>query len=505
MNNNFREMQENPFWRSQPQFPSFQKLSTDIHVDVAVVGGGISGITTAYLLAKEGLSVALLEADTILNGTTGHTTAKITAQHNLIYNELIQHIGEEKARFYYEANHEALQFIEKMIQKNEIQCDFSREDSYLYCTSAQSSEQLYQEFKAYEKLSIRGELVEKLPLAIPISSALVMQNQAQFHPVLYLLHMIDLFIKAGGCVYEHTVAIDIQEGSHPRVITKDGPAVICNYVVSCSHFPFYDKGLFFTKMYAERSYVLGIKTKQPFPGGMYLSIDEPVRSLRFTPLNGERLVIVGGESHKTGQGIDTAVHYEALQAFADDVLGIESIQYKWSAQDLQTLDKIPYIGAMSSENPNIFVATGYKKWGMTTGTAAALLIQDLIMERSNPYRDLFTPSRFLADPSIKHFLMTNGDVAKHLIEGKLEFPLREPEDLMNEEGSVVRFNGKRAGAYRDCEGKLHIVDTTCTHLGCELEWNDGDSTWDCPCHGSRFSTDGDVVEGPAIKPLDKLT
>ncbi|WP_379967823.1 FAD-dependent oxidoreductase [Ectobacillus sp. sgz5001026] len=498
--------QTNSFWRASSQQSSFQKLSSDIKVDVAIVGGGISGITTAYLLAKEGLCVALLEADKIINGTTGHTTAKISAQHNVIYHELLEHIGEDKAKLYYNANHDALQFIKNMIDEYNIHCDFSQEHSYLYSTTEQSAKLLEQEYKAYERLSISGELSETLPVSIPVTLALIMKNQAQFHPVHYLQHLVDLFTKAGGSIYEHTVAIDVHEGIHPRVITKDGPIVTCDYVISCSHFPFYDgKGLYFTRMYAERSYVLAVKTKQPFPGGMYLSVDEPVRSLRYTMDNGEKLVLVGGESHKTGQGIDTVLHYEALQSFADEVLGVETIEYRWSAQDLLTLDKLPYIGNITSEHPNILVATGYKKWGMTTGTAAALLIRDIIMERSNPYRNLFTPSRFLADPSIKHFLTQNGDVAKHLIEGKLEFPLRTPEELINEEGSVVRVNGKRAGAYKDCNGVLHLVDTTCTHLGCEVEWNDGESTWDCPCHGSRFSFNGDVLEGPAKKPLDRLT
>jgi glycine/D-amino acid oxidase-like deaminating enzyme/nitrite reductase/ring-hydroxylating ferredoxin subunit len=494
-----------PYWRASSELPSFSKLADDIHTDVVIIGGGISGITTAYLLAKEGLKVTLLEADQILNGTTGHTTAKITAQHDLIYDELINHFGKEKAKLYYEANTNALQFIKQTIEEQKVSCDFSEEDAYLYAITEKYAQKIMSEFQAYARLNIEGEFLESIPLDIQVTAALSMKKQAQFHPLKYLAELTKTVIKAGSSIYEYTVAVDVENGTRPKVVTRDGYKITCDFVVSCSHFPFFDgMGLYFTRMYAERSYVLGVKTKKPFPDGMYLSVDEPVRSLRYTPFNGEQLVLIGGESHKTGQGIDTIKHYEALESFGDAVLGIEKCMYRWSAQDLITLDKIPYIGQLTSRHPNIFVATGYKKWGMTNGTAAALLIKDLIMKKQNPYKDLYTPSRFAADPSIKHFLTQNGDVAKHLLEGKLEFPLRTPEELAIGEGAVVRVDGKRAGAYKDESGKLHIVDTTCTHLGCEVEWNDGDKTWDCPCHGSRFAVDGNVVEGPAQKPLQQL-
>ncbi len=238
---------------------------------------------------------------------------------------------------------------------------------------------------------------------------------------------------------------------------------------------------------------------------MYISADDPTRSLRYTPVNGEPLVLIGGENHKTGQGPDTMLHYLALEAFAEKTLGIEEYVYRWSAQDLITLDKVPYIGPVTADKPNILVATGYRKWGMTNGTTAAMLLTDIILKKENPYRDLFSPSRFKkADPDIKKFISFNANVAGHLLKGKLEFVPKDPSDLQNDEGSVVMVNGKRAGAYKDPEGKLHIVDTTCTHLGCECEWNHGERTWDCPCHGSRYSYDGEVLNGPTEKPLRKI-
>jgi Rieske Fe-S protein len=256
-------------------------------------------------------------------------------------------------------------------------------------------------------------------------------------------------------------------------------------------------------MYPDRSYVLGTKIDGDYPGGMYLSAENPTRSIRYTPLtNGEKLILIGGESHKTGQSKSTLDHYEALKNFGETIFNIKDIPYRWSTQDLTTLDKVPYVGHISSKYTNVYVATGYKKWGMTNGTSAALLIKDMIMEKKNPYTELYTPSRFDADPDIKNFALINADVAKNLVEGKLEITLRRAEDLDLDEGDIVLIKGMRAGAYRDPHGKLHIVNNTCTHLGCELQWNNGERTWDCPCHGSRFSIDGKVIEGPAQKPLE---
>ncbi|WP_078408395.1 FAD-dependent oxidoreductase [Priestia abyssalis] len=494
-----------PYWRDSISLPSFPKLEKDITTSVAIVGGGISGITTAYLLAKEGVNVTLIEAGKILNGTTGHTTAKITAQHDLIYDELINHLGRGKARLHYEAANEALHFIKNKVKEYNIACDFSEEDAYLYATSPQYKEKLEKEYEAYQQLGINGELVNSIPFDIQIEAALIMKNQAQFHPLQYLAGLVEQITKLGGTIYEHTTATEVEEGSQPTIKTRDGFKITCDTIIACSHFPFDDgKGFYFGRMYAERSYVIGVKTKKEFPGGMYLSVDNPVRSLRYTAVNGEKLVLIGGESHKTGQGTDTMKHYEALEEFGDKVLGVEEYRYRWSAQDLITLDKIPYIGHASSGHPNILVATGYRKWGMTNGTAAALLLRDIVLKKDNPYKEFYTPSRFQADPDVKQFIMQNADVAKHLISGKLQIPTKRPEDLANDEGDVVTVNGKRAGAYKDEHGTLHMVDTTCTHMGCELNWNRGDRTWDCPCHGSRFSFDGDVVEGPADKPLKQV-
>ncbi|AIE61629.1 FAD-dependent oxidoreductase [Bacillus methanolicus] len=494
-----------PYWRKSTNLPSFQKLSGDREADVVIVGGGITGITAAYLLVKEGLQVVLLDAGRILNGTTGHTTAKITAQHGLIYDELINHFGAEKAKLYYQANMDAITFIKNTVKDQQIDCDLNEEDAYIYTNSSSYTQKIINELKAYEKLGIDGEFLSEIPIPVKMKSALVMKKQAQFHPLKYLSRFVEYLSKNNCSIYENTTAVDIEKGEQPVVITRDGHKITCRNVIISSHFPFFEKtGGYFARMYAERSYVLGVKTEKEYPGGMYINAEQPTRSLRYAELDGEKLILFGGESHKTGHAINTIKHYEALEAFAEETFGIKEIPYRWSAQDLITLDKVPYIGPITSNNPNIYVTTGYRKWGMTNGTAAAMLVTDLILKKENRYEKLFTPSRFNADPSLKNLVSQNVQVAKDLIEGKLELPSKHPEDLGDDEGAAVAVNGKRAGAYRDEDGKLHVVDTTCSHMGCELEWNNGERTWDCPCHGSRFSYKGEVIEGPAEVPLKQI-
>ncbi|WP_211201529.1 FAD-dependent oxidoreductase [Bacillus sp. NTK071] len=495
-----------PIWQVNKKLTSHPALNENIETDVVIVGGGITGITSAYLLANEGIRVVLLEANHILNGTTGHTTAKITAQHDLIYDEFLNHFGKEKAQQYYQANTEAIQFIKQTIEKNSISCTFSEEDAYLYATTPEYARKLTNEMRAYQQLRINGEFVNSLPIDLSIKAGIVMKNQAQFDPVAYLSPLVDLFLEKGGQLYEQTVAIDVQKGTKPVVVTKNGSTVTANHVLACSHFPFYDgNALYFTRMYAEASYVLAASTKKDFPGGMYLSAENPKRSLRSHTFNGEKLVLFGGESHKTGQGNRLSDHYKALKFFAEETLGVKKVAYRWSAEDFYTLDKLPYIGPVTEEQENVLIATGFHKWGMTNGTAAALLFRDYVLANRNPYMDLFIPSRFYADPSMKTFLVQNADVAGHFVKGKLSIPKKKISELKEDEGAVIRINGKRAGAYKDSEGCIHLVDTTCTHLYCEVEWNDGDRTWDCPCHGSRFGYDGKVMEGPADKPLTNLS
>ncbi|MGG6314187.1 FAD-dependent oxidoreductase [Paenibacillus macerans] len=513
-------MQNNPFmsgglprfpesmWRETTSLPRYATLNEDIETEVAIVGAGIAGITTAYLLVQAGLKVAILDAGLILDGTTGYTTAKITAQHGLFYDKLIGHFGKEGARLYYEANEEALRFIADTIKERSIDCQFRREDAYLYANSDEQLKQLEAEWRAYEELELPSRWEDSLELPLRARGAVVMKDQAQFHPLSYLRDLAGFVASHGGTFYENTT---LQDSAEPdadgrlRLTTEDGRKILCRHAVSASHFPFFDgKGLFFTRLYAERSYVVAVEPEKAYPGGMYINCGSPTRSLRSAELNGNPVVLVGGESHKTGKNDCTIRSYETLEKFGRDVTGIKSIPFRWSTQDLVTLDEVPYIGRITPGHPNVYVATGFKKWGMTSSTLSALMIRDLIVEKENRYADLFTPSRFKADPAVKHFVTQNADVAKEFVTGKIELVHLKPEDLVPGQGGVVKHRGKRAGAYRDDDGLLYLVDTTCTHMGCEVKWNEAERSWDCPCHGSRFDYKGEVIEGPAVEALPRL-
>lgn len=492
------------YWLQSTEMESFPTLKKDIEVEVAIIGGGITGLTTAYALIKEGFEVAIIEASSILHGTTGHTTAKITSQHGLIYDELIQHFGKEKAKLYYEANLHAAKYIENNIKLHGIECEYKKEDAYLYTSSSEYLADLEKEAKAYSSLGIDGEFIENIPLDVNVKGAVVMKNQAQFHPLQYMKKLVGYIKENGGQIYEDSVATRMEDGNPATVYLRNEAKVTAKYVISCSHFPFHDGKGYFARLSPERSYVIAAKPEKHFPGGMYINAEQPTRSIRSVTINGEEVLLFGGDGHKAGQGKVEMEHYEALGKFALDNFGAKNILYRWSAQDLVTLDKVPYIGKVSASHENIFVATGFRKWGMTTSTVAALLITDLIIGKSNPYEELYTPSRFVADPSVKKIIKESVNVAANLISGKFERPDKELKDIKEGEGSVVTIKGARAGAYKTEAGELFVVDTTCTHMGCEVNWNGGDKTWDCPCHGSRFSYEGEVMEGPAEKPLKKI-
>lgn len=503
MNHDLSE-ENSSLWRDTVHLPAFKPLETDIETEAVIVGGGITGITAAYLLASEGMKVVLIEAAQLASGTSGYTTAKITSQHGLIYDELMAHFGEEKAGLYYRANHEALDWIGQLIQKHEVHACYEIQPAIVYASTDKEAELIEKEKAAYDKLGIPGSLVYSLDLPLAIKNALLMPDQAQFHPLMYLHFMVSELVRMGVPIYENTLATTIETGQSPVVLTKQGYRIHARDVLICSHFPFYDNRFYFTRMVAERSYLLACETDSTVPEGMYLSAGDPKRSFRSLSLSGKNMALVGGENHKTGRGESTETHFQRLAGFANAVLGENRRISQWSAQDYTTLDKVPYIGKVSASQSHIHIAAGYRKWGMTTGTLAAKLLTDQILERENPYSELYNPSRFEADPMIKNFFIENGEIAGHLIKGKLEKSGKFLADLGDDQGAIVSMNGRRAGVYKNKEGKVVMVDTTCPHLGCEVNWNQGERTWDCPCHGSRFSADGAVIDGPAQKPLRKI-
>ncbi|HEX3028337.1 MAG TPA: FAD-dependent oxidoreductase [Clostridia bacterium] len=490
------------FWMASTPGTDYPILDKDIKVDIAIIGGGFVGISTAYMLIGEGVKIAIIEADRILQGTTGHTTAKVTSQHGLIYNKIKSKMSEEFAKQYADANENAIRTIEKIIKENNIECDFTPQSAYDFTYRDGYTDEMGEEVKVASSLGIQATYLEEIPLPFKIKGAVRFDNQAQFHPRKYLLPLAEKISKQGCQIYEQSRVINIEEDGSYILITDKGKKVTAEKVILASHYPCYNKaGLYFARIWPDRSYALGVRVKEKYPGGMYITAEEPARSLRSQSSDDGELIIIGGEHHKTGQGEDTIKHYHALVDYSVENFTVEDIPFRWSTQDCMTLDDIPYVGRFTSDTPNMYIATGFGKWGMTNSTASSLILRDLIIDGRSPWQEVYNPSRQTVAASAKTFVVENLNVAKELIKGKTEQLPVDP-DIREDEGKVIEAEGQRAGAYRDKQGTLHVVNTTCTHMGCELMWNSAEKSWDCPCHGSRFSYEGDIVEGPAVKPLD---
>jgi len=490
------------FWMASTPTIDYPTLDKDLKVDVAIVGGGITGILCAYLLNKKGVKTIIVEADRILQGTTGHTTAKITSQHGLIYSKIKNKISGEMAKQYADANESAIRMIEKIAKESNIECDFVPQSAYVYTLQDEYADKIRDEAAVASSLGIKAAYLDEVPLPFVVKASVRFDDQAQFHPRKFLLALAKEITDSGTQIFEHSRIVNIEEDKNQVLITNHGKKIVAEKVIIASHYPFYNKhGLYFTRIYPERSYVLAIKAKENYPGGMYITAEDPGRSLRSQPSDNGELIFVGGEHHKTGQGEDTVRHYGALEQFANETFTVEDIPYRWSTQDCMTLDELPYVGHFTSDTPNLYIATGYGKWGMTNSMASSMILSDLIVFGESAWQDVYNPSRHTIAASAKNFVVENLNVAKELIGGKIS-PLPPDADIGLGEGKVIEAEGQRAGAYRDEQGTLHVINTTCTHMGCELSWNSAEKSWDCPCHGSRFSYTGDIIEGPTVKPLE---
>lgn len=487
-------------WVGTTPATSYPALGGPVDVDVVVIGGGITGLTTALLLQRDGASVAVVESGRIAAGTTGFTTAKVTSLHSLVYADLIARHGEDKARQYGDANQAAIAEIEAIVQSLGIDCDWERRAAYTYTTEPTQIGKIEAEVEAATRLGLPGSLVTETALPFPVAAAVRFDHQAQFHPRRYALAVAEAVVAAGGRVFEGTRAVEVTEqGERVTVRTELGDVTARNAVVA-TLLPFTDLGGFFAKAHPTRSYCLAARIDGEAPDGMFLGIDEPTRSVRPVTIDGEPGLVLGGGGHKTGQG-DPPQQYGDLEAWARATFAIRSIDYRWSAQDYVPVDHVPYVGR-SPRRAQTFVATGFKKWGMTGGTAAAMILADQIAGRTNPWADVFKASRVGAGvSSVGTFIRENLEVAKELVTGHVQRLTAPAVAIAPGEGRLVTVDGHHVAAYRDPDGQLRAVSAVCTHMGCTVKWNPAETTWDCPCHGSRFTTDGEPIEGPAVRPL----
>lgn len=428
----------NSIWEGT-QLPHFSPLSGDRKTDVLVIGGGMAGLLCAYKLKNAGVDVLLVEADRICSGVTSKTTAKITSQHGLIYHKLLKNLGKEQAKLYLQANESAVGEYAALCK--EIPCHFENQNAYAY--SLQNRHILEQEVHALHLLGYPARLKESLPLPFQTAGAVKLKQQAQFHPLEFAAH-----IAKSIPIFEGT-PIRRLEGT--TAITDTG-RIQAKKVIVATHFPFLNRhGSYFLKLYQQRSYVLALENTD-FPGGMYIGAEENTLSFR----NCDCLLLLGGGGHRTGKAGGS---WQYLSDFAQKAYPAATEVARWATQDCMSLDGIPYIGQYSKNTPDVFVATGFNKWGMTGSMVAANILTDLVQDKENPYAMLFSPSRSI-------------------------FRSQLAINALESMGNFLRPTAPR-----------------CPHLGCALKWNKAERSWDCPCHGSRFSESGHLLDGPAQQDL----
>ncbi|WP_019507785.1 FAD-dependent oxidoreductase [Pleurocapsa sp. PCC 7319] len=491
------------FWLDSTETTSFPQME-NVTVDVAIIGAGITGITAAYLLKKAGKTVALIEAQQIAASASGHTTAKVTSLHQLIYATLIDRHGEDAARLYGESNQAGVEFIAATVEKEGIDCDFQRNDTYSFAEDKKNLDKIQKEYDAAVKLGLPAEFVTETTLPFDIAGAIKFTNQAQFHVRKYLLHLANTIPGNGSYIFEDSRVQTVDEGT-PCKVHANGITLQATDVLLTTHLPIVDTGLFFAKTYPQRSYIIGAKiSEEKAPAGMYIGVGNNYHSIRTTPAeDGGLLLLIGGGGHKVGEKSETEESYQELARYIHSHFGIDKIDYRWSSQDYESFDKLPYIGKLTPANEHIYVATGFNLWGMSKGTMAGMLLADLVQGKTNPWADLYDSLRatpFVTQESIKN----NLDVGKHWVMDRLKgIQDWSTDDVKPGEGKIITLKGEKVGVYKDEAGKVTAVNATCPHLACIVNWNSAEKSWDCPCHGGRFTCDGKVIQGPAVKDLEQ--
>jgi glycine/D-amino acid oxidase-like deaminating enzyme/nitrite reductase/ring-hydroxylating ferredoxin subunit len=493
------------FWIDSTKMTEFPSLPSDILVDVAIIGGGFVGIAAGYLLKQAGLKVATIEARRVVQGVTGYTTAKLTSLHRLIYKHLLDTFGNEQAKQYAEVNQTAIDKIETLARELHTDCDFARLPFYSFAESDKYAKKVEEEVNAAQSLGLPAAYIQNIPLPLQTRGAIRFENQAQFHPRKFLLPLAQTIPGKGSFLFEQTRAVDITD-KEPCTINTDKGKFRANNVIIATNFPIQDKdGVYFARMKPKRSYVLGVRVGEPFPEGMFINAEEDTgHSFRTQPTQNGQILIIGGEDHITGHEPNTVQRYQRMAEFVNEIYTNPQIEYSWSTQDNITVDKVPYIGKLTPGSKHIFVATGFGQWGMTTSMAAAMILTDLVQGRPNPWAEVFNPSRLKPDISAaKKLVSINMKVIKKLTGGKISGK-EDISKIFPGEGKIAEFEKQRAAVYRDEHDQLYVLSSSCTHMGCTVTWNNAEKTWDCPCHGSRYDSGGEVIHSPAVKGLIPL-
>jgi glycine/D-amino acid oxidase-like deaminating enzyme/nitrite reductase/ring-hydroxylating ferredoxin subunit len=502
----------NPYWIDNTPAPKFSALKEDIAVDVLIVGAGITGITAAYLLNRAGLNVAVVEKDRCLGGETSHTTAHLTCVTDEPLSALVKNFGRDHAQATWDAQFAAIDLIDRIVWREQIKCQFEWVPAYLFNPSAETGREdqksnaldLAHEAELATELGFDAELMRGIPLFN--QPGVRFENQAKFHPRKYVLALIRLLCSEKTCqIYEQT-EIETIEGTPITATTVDGHRIHCGHVLIATHVPLQGKSglvaatVLQSKLAPYSTYVIGGWARRgAVPEALFWDTGDPYDYLRVDRRHDHDFVIFGGEDHKTGQVEDTSRCFSTLERRMKQLLPDVSVTHRWSGQVVETNDGLPYIGETEERQ---FVATGFAGHGMTFGTVSAMMFADYVTGQQNPWAGLFDPGRTKIKGGLWDYLRENKDYPYYLIRdrfaGKGAHSLRA---IKRGTGEVIDVDGHAAAAYRGMDGEIHVRSAVCTHMGCHVHWNDGERTWDCPCHGSRFAVSGEVIGGPAEKPL----
>ncbi len=486
-------------WLATSPPTNYPSLSGPVDADVAVIGGGIAGMTAALLLKRQGARVAVLEAVRVGSGVTGCTTAKVSALQATIYSTIRKRHGSDQASAYAEASVAGMEEIAAIVGEAGIDCDLQRRPAFTYAADASERSTVEQEGDAAREAGLAVEHVDSVDLPFAVHGAVRLDDQLELHPVRYIQGLAALVDGDGSNVFESSRALRVSEGSPCAVRTASGE-VRAAHVVVATHYPILDRGLYFARLEAERSYCIAaaLTTGAP-PQGMSISAGSNTRSIRSA---GERL-IVGGEGHSTGSRKATPERYERLEAFAREHWSVGEVTHRWSAHDPVPYDHLPMIGPYRPGSSRMWVSTGYMKWGLASATFAARILADEIDGRTNPWSSTFSPRR-LSLTSLHEVAQLGAKFSADLVVDRLLPPRAlSTQNIPRGEARVLPDGLGKKGVYRDDSGVLHAVSLRCTHLGCLLRFNSAEISWDCPCHGSRFAVDGSVLEGPAVHPLEQ--
>ena len=486
------------YWNATAPSSNFPVLDGDREVDVAIVGGGIVGVTAARLLSDRGLSVALLEARRIGEGVTGKSTAKVTSQHNVAYTVIERKFGEEGAHCYADANEAGVNTIVELASRHDIACNLERKPAFTYTRDEKYVSTLEKEVELARCLGLPASMTRNTGLPFDVVAAMRWDDQAQFHPTRYVKGLAASLQGEKCQIFERSRVID---WSHDRIATETA-SVRARFVVMATHLPLGQTGLFYAENYPHmHPVIMGRAEAGRVPEGMYISAETPRHSTRgHRDDEGQSWMIFTGPSYKHGHVDQERESFAEIERFAAETFGVTP-EYRWTNEDYTPMDHAPFIGWSSSGNNAVLVATGFNAWGISTGTAAAILLADMITEKANPWEDLFDARRIKPIAGAGEFAKGNASVASHLISGYLGQKPHSFGDLRFGEAAILKIDGHNVAGYRDESGKLHAVSAACTHMGCIVGFNENDRTWDCPCHGSRFALDGEVIHGPAVKAL----